>query len=163
MRDSEKTSKGGSWEWSTAKGSNLKTRKWVPEGKPAATKAAATPSAKTKVKAPATTKDPMKGYRKGDVTMTSLDKGGRGDGKLETVVRRSDAAIKRAEAKPKASTGGPARTPRPKFDVSYTRWKGMDRAERERLGLPLSDIGGELGFNRFVYGITGKDYKMRTK
>jgi hypothetical protein len=36
----------------------------------------------------------------------------------------------------------------------------MSRAERKAAGLPVSVIGGELGFKRLRTGLTGKDYKM---
>ena len=55
---------------------------------------------------------------------------------------------------------GPQRRAR---DVTYAEWKGMSRAKRKMLGLPVSIVGGELGFKRFRKGFTGKDYTMKTK
>ena len=45
--------------------------------------------------------------------------------------------------------------------VTFQMWQGMSRAERKSKGLPVSDIGGQLGFNRFKTGITGKEYDSK--
>jgi hypothetical protein len=45
--------------------------------------------------------------------------------------------------------------------VSFKEWQNMTRAERQRAGLPVSDIGGQLGFNRFMAGITGRQKTMK--
>ena len=37
--------------------------------------------------------------------------------------------------------------------VTYEEWKGMSRKERKEKGLPISVIGGELGFKRFQKGL----------
>jgi hypothetical protein len=37
--------------------------------------------------------------------------------------------------------------------ITYQQWLAMSRAERERAGLPVSDIGGQLYFNRFGVGL----------
>lgn len=37
--------------------------------------------------------------------------------------------------------------------ITYQQWLTMSRAERERAGLPVSDIGGQLYFNRFGVGL----------
>ena len=85
------------------------------------------------------------------ITQTTLpeDKksSGRGDGGREAVTRRMQAAIDRAADKA------------PK-DYTYSQWKDMTPAERRKAGLPVSVIGGELGFKRFRSGLTGKDYTM---
>lgn len=47
--------------------------------------------------------------------------------------------------------------------VSFKEWQGMTRAERKKAGLPLSDFGGQIGFNRLKTGFTGKDYTMKRK
>jgi hypothetical protein len=44
--------------------------------------------------------------------------------------------------------------------ITYEQWKGMTRTERREANLPVSAIGGELAFNRFLSGITGEDYKI---
>ena len=75
---------------------------------------------------------------------------GRGEGGREAVTRRMQAAIDRAADKA------------PK-DYTYSQWKDMTPAERRKAGLPVSVIGGELGFKRFRSGLTGKDYTMTGK
>lgn len=72
---------------------------------------------------------------------------GRGEGGREAVTRRMQAAIDRAADKA------------PK-EYTYSQWKNMTPAERRKAGLPVSVIGGELGFKRFRSGLTGKDYTM---
>lgn len=169
-RDGENYKAGVDFEWVPAKdgkgniikdgkGNPVKTRRFFKKGEKEAMKApkaapkkTEAPKAKTKAEVPVT-KDAMKGYRKGDVTSSPLPSS------IASATRKVLAETKG----PKSSTGGPARTARPKFDVSYARWKEMDRSERSRLGLPVSVIGGEMGFNRFMTGITGKDYTMKTK
>lgn len=120
-------------------------------------KSSAAPATSKKPRAKPT--DPMKGYREGDVVTTKLGSPGRGDGGKETVVRAAESALRKAAA-PKSSTGGPARVPRVR-NVTYAEWKAMSTSERAAKGLPTTVIGGELGFNRFLTGITGKDYTMK--
>ena len=55
---------------------------------------------------------------------------------------------------------GPQRRAR---DVTFAEWKGMSRAKRKMLGLPVSFLGGEIGFNRLRKGFTGKDSTRKTK
>jgi hypothetical protein len=80
-------------------------------------------------------------------TRLSNTKGGRGDGIIEMATR---ALNKPSKVKKK----------RPPSSYTYRQWKTMSRAERRKAGLPVSVIGGELGFKRFRSGFTGKDYKM---
>lgn len=184
MRDTTPTSKKGKFEWSTAKGSNFKTRKWVPEGKAEAAPAAKAKPAATTKKASTVAKDPMKGYRKGDVTTTSLDKGGRGDGKSEMVVRRADAAIKRAAAlstkvaaKSSSSNSGASATAKPAKAPVFTkktgpkasaelesRYKSMDT--NPPAGLSFSDWKSKYAGKTWKPGeaLSAYDkYKKRTK
>jgi hypothetical protein len=86
------------------------------------------------------------------ITETNLDKksSGRGSGSDEAFTRRMQGAIDRAKAKS------------PK-DYTYEQWKGMSRAERKAAGLPVSVIGGEMGFKRFRTGLTGREYTMSGK
>jgi len=69
--------------------------------------------------------------------------------------------VSRLQVRPSAS---PDRTDRritkDTSGVTYEQWKNMTRTERRERGLPVSPIGGELAFNRFLSGITGKDYKV---
>jgi hypothetical protein len=69
--------------------------------------------------------------------------------------------VSRLQVRPSAS---PDRTDRKitkdTSGVTYEQWKNMTRTERRERGLPVSPIGGELAFNRFLSGITGKDYKV---
>lgn len=37
--------------------------------------------------------------------------------------------------------------------VTYSQWRSMSRSERKRAGLPVSEIGGQLYFNRFGVGL----------
>ena len=83
-------------------------------------------------------------------TLSPAGTSGRGDGAKEVERRRTDALIDMADKAIKKS---------PKA-YSYKEWKDMSRAERKAAGLPVSVIGGELGFKRFKTGVTGKDYKM---
>lgn len=70
----------------------------------------------------------------------------------------NSAKVKEGQAKFRDRTGPQSRA----RDVTYAEWKGMSRAKRKMLGLPVSIAGGELGFKRFRKGLTGKDYTMRT-
>ena len=45
--------------------------------------------------------------------------------------------------------------------ITFKMWQGMSRAERKSNGLPVSEIGGQMGFNRFKTGITGKEYDSK--
>ena len=106
----------------------------------------------------------------------------RGDGPMSArpikrkaeAARRSSAASKTLGKDPapvansaKVSAGqakyrdraGPQRRAR---DVTFAEWKGMSRAKRKMLGLPVSFLGGEIGFNRLLKGLSGKDSTMRT-
>lgn len=68
---------------------------------------------------------------------------------MDTSVRKA-MEEQRKTAQPKTS--------RKAKEYTYAEWKKMTRAERKAAGLPVSDIGGQLEFNRFMAGITGKDY-----
>jgi len=78
-------------------------------------------------------------------------------GGKSAALRRKD--VKEGQAKYK-DRKGPQRRAR---DVTFAEWKGMSRAKRKMLGLPVSVVGGELGFKRFRKGFTGKDYTAKTK
>jgi hypothetical protein len=95
--------------------------------------------------------------------------------RLGPVIRGDGPPSKRAgdSAKAKAANSAKVRAGQAKFrdrtgpqsrarDVTYAEWKGMSRAKRKMLGLPVSVAGGELGFKRFRKGLTGKEYTMRT-
>lgn len=88
-----------------------------------------------------TKSDVTKGINTSRVTTTNLSntKGGRGDGVIEMATRALD---------------------KPPSSYTYNKWKTMSRAERKAAGLPVSVIGGELGFKRFRSGFTGKDYTI---
>ena len=45
--------------------------------------------------------------------------------------------------------------------ITFKMWQGMSRAERKSNGLPVSEIGGQMGFNRFKTGVTGKEYDSK--
>jgi len=95
--------------------------------------------------------------------------------RLGPLIRGDGPPSKRAgdSAKAKAANSAKVRAGQAKFrdrtgpqsrarDVTYAEWKGMSRAKRKMLGLPVSVAGGELGFKRFRKGLTGKEYTMRT-
>lgn len=95
--------------------------------------------------------------------------------RLGPVIRGDGPPSKRAgdSAKAKAANSAKVRAGQAKFrdrtgpqsrarNVTYAEWKGMSRAKRKMLGLPVSVAGGELGFKRFRKGLTGKEYTMRT-
>ena len=80
-------------------------------------------------------------------------------------VKKRNAEIKLAERARKDTGPNAARKkPMAKKKVStitFDMWKAMSRAERKSKGLPVSDIGGQLAFNRFKTGITGKQYDSK--
>lgn len=135
------------------------TSEATPAAKPAAR---ASGKSKATAKAPAVAKDPMKGYRAGDITMTSLDKkySGRGDGRTEATVRRTSAAIDKADATPRMSRTEKSQpiaqlppragTPPSKSKYTFAEWKAMTPAERKRKGLPQSEVGAQ--WQKFVGG-----------
>jgi len=84
------------------------------------------------------------------ITETNLDKksSGRGSGSDEAFTRRMQASIDKAKS--------------PK-EYTYAEWKGMTPAQRKAAGLPVSVIGGEVGFKRFRTGFTGREYTMSGK
>jgi len=95
--------------------------------------------------------------------------------RLGPLIRGDGPPSKRAgdSAKAKAANSAKVRAGQAKFrdrtgpqsrarNVTYAEWKGMSRAKRKMLGLPVSVAGGELGFKRFRKGLTGKEYTMRT-
>ena len=71
----------------------------------------------------------------------------------------NSAKVRAGQAKYK-DRAGPQRRAR---DVTYAEWKAMSRAKKAMLGLPVSVVGGELGFKRFRTGFTGKNYTAKTK
>jgi hypothetical protein len=77
-------------------------------------------------------------------------------------VKKRNAEIKLAE-KARKNTGPNAARKKPMAKkkvapITFEMWSGMSRAERKSNGLPVSLLGGQLGFNRFKTGITGKEY-----
>jgi hypothetical protein len=71
---------------------------------------------------------------------------------------RTGMKVPKAKPEPKESTGRTSmKVPK---GTSYEQWKSMTRTERREANLPVSAIGGELAFNRFLSGITGEDYKI---
>lgn len=80
-------------------------------------------------------------------------------------VKERNAAIKLAE-RARKDTGPNAARKKPMAKskvapITFSMWQKMSRAERKSQGLPVSDIGGQLGFNRFKTGITGKEYDSK--
>lgn len=77
-------------------------------------------------------------------------------------VKKRNAEIKLAE-RARKDTGPSSARKKPMAKnkvapITFKMWQGMSRAERKSKSLPVSDIGGQLGFNRFKTGITGKEY-----
>lgn len=80
-------------------------------------------------------------------------------------VKERNDAIKLAE-RARKNTGPNAARKKPMAKkkvgpITFSMWQKMSRAERKSNGLPVSDIGGQLGFNRFKTGITGKEYDSK--
>jgi hypothetical protein len=71
---------------------------------------------------------------------------------------RTSMKVPKAKPEPRESTGRTSMKVR--TGTTYEQWKNMTRTERRDAGLPVSPIGGEIAFNRFLSGITGKDYKV---
>lgn len=157
-RDEDTSKEGVDFKWvpmkdskgnivKDGKGGAVKTRHFFTKAEKDAMKK---PAAKAEKKAaPAKRKEEptATSVKTPKVTTTRLSdvKGGRGDG-LTEMARR---AIDRADSKPKS----------PK-DYTYSQWRQMSRSERKAAGLPVSEIGGQLEFKRFMSGITGKDYTV---
>lgn len=74
---------------------------------------------------------------------------------------RPASAIAARMQGPAAPTRAKAPKARPAADVTFDQWKAMTRTERKNAGLPVSHLGGEIGFKRFQRGFTGKDYTMK--
>ena len=90
----------------TWKGKSYSTRLAEEPAKAAKKDVAPKTSIRPRAKPP--TGDAMKGYRKGDITTTSLDNTrptGRGDGSLELIRRTAENALAKAEAKSKPQGG----------------------------------------------------------
>ena len=80
-------------------------------------------------------------------------------------VKKRNAEIKLAE-RARKNTGPNAARKKPMAKkkvgpITFQMWQGMSRAERKSKGLPVSLIGGQLAFNRFKTGITGKEYDSK--
>tara|TARA_R110002096_G_scaffold362973_1_gene556120 strand:+ start:39 stop:647 length:609 start_codon:yes stop_codon:yes gene_type:complete len=80
-------------------------------------------------------------------------------------LKKRNAEIKLAE-RARKDTGPNAARKQPMSKkkvapITFAMWDAMSRAERKSKGLPVSDIGGQLGFNRFKTGITGKEYDSK--
>ena len=80
-------------------------------------------------------------------------------------VKKRNAEIKLAERARKNTGPNAARKKRMAKNkvgpITFQMWQGMSRAERKSKGLPVSLIGGQLAFNRFKTGITGKEYDSK--
>tara|TARA_R110000824_G_C15145826_1_gene670463 strand:+ start:402 stop:1010 length:609 start_codon:yes stop_codon:yes gene_type:complete len=79
-------------------------------------------------------------------------------------VAEAKAALKAMRPDPSSKTNAARKKPMAKKKVApitFKMWQGMSRAERKSNDLPVSIIGGQLGFNRFKTGITGKEYDSK--
>lgn len=74
-----------------------------------------------------------------------------------------DGSIKRSNTPIKREAPKAGKKPDPIKDYSYKDWKEMTRSQRKAAGLPLSEIGGQFAFNRFMSGISGEDYTVGAK
>ena len=111
-------------------------------------------------------KSDVSGFTPEPVEVKSLVKGGRGDGRKETIQRRIRTISEKNKTTDKASNNSSAARKEPMArkkvgPITFQMWQGMSRAERKAQGLPVSDIGGQLGFNRFKTGITGREYDSK--
>jgi len=80
--------------------------------------------------------------------------------RAKPISKEANSAKVRAGQAKFRDRAGPQRRAR---DVTYAEWKAMSRAKKAMLGLPVSVVGGELGFKRFRTGFTGKNYTAKTK
>ena len=81
------------------------------------------------------------------------------------MAKKKNAEIKLAE-RARKDTGPSSARKKPMAKkkvepITFKMWQGMSRAERKSNGLPVSEIGGQMGFNRFKTGITGKEYDSK--
>jgi hypothetical protein len=104
-----------------------------------------------------TTKTETRGTTKESVGRTSMPVPKAKPEPRESVGRTS-MKVPKAKPEPRESTGRTSMKVR--TGTTYEQWKNMTRTERRDAGLPVSSIGGEIAFNRFLSGITGKDYKV---
>jgi ribosomal protein L13E len=181
--DEDRYKEGVDFEWRKSPNSNIKSRHFF-------TKAEKAERAKPKAEAaPKVTPKPApKAAPKAAPTARpKARQQGRGDGVAEVKQRKVDTTKATAlsgasrstqgKDKPRAMTTAPVQPKapqvrgatrktepaKPKTEVTYSEWQNMSRAERQKAGLPVSVIGGQLGFKRFRSGITGKDYTMNRK
>lgn len=187
-RDGEDAKEGVDFEWVKSPNSNAKTRRFFSKAekaerakpKAAAPKAEA-PKAKPKAKAMDTTRPKARQKGRGDGMIEATRRGVEsafGTGPKQTRVEKKPEAMTTSPTmanmapgpRLKASPGGTAKSGaarstagKVKKDVTYAEWQGMSRAQREKAGLPVSDLGGQLGFKRFMTGITGKESTMKRK
>lgn len=167
----DKYKEGVDFEWVTAKGSNFKTRKFFTRAEKEARKAkpATAPKAKPKTEERKTTpaKTPRPAPRptanRDEITMSVLPKtyqqatqesGARrsrnaASERSRRTVERVRAALDRASAEREAKDKFTRARNRP-VEYTFDQWKAMSRGERERAGLPVSEIGGQLAFDRFM-------------
>ena len=93
-------------------------------------------------------------------------------GSVSAVTAKETAEVKKRNAeiklqiKARKDTGPNAARKKPMAKkkvepITFKMWQGMSRAERKSNGLPVSEIGGQMGFNRFKTGITGKEYDSK--
>jgi hypothetical protein len=184
-RDGEEPKEGVDFKWVKAEGSNAMVRKFFSKADKEApkAKAKATPKAAPKAAAKAPADSPKPKARQQ----------GRGDGMIESVRRQVEGAfgtgpkMTRSGSKPAAPAAAPSSskrrdeagaaspaTAKPSNSrrkdeagasqmVSFKEWEAMSRAQRQKAGLPVSDVGGQIGFKRFMKGITGKDSVVKRK
>lgn len=61
------------------------------------------------------------------------------------------------EASPEALAAADRANTLAGYGVTYEDWRGMSRAQREAAGLPVSEIGGQMHFDRFKEGLGPSD------
>lgn len=173
-----KEREGIDFEWRTSKGSNVKTRHFFTAAEKKARAGASAPST-TKAKAQEAPKKPATAESKPKATSSAPSTTPRPKARPtaststsyapagKTTTKRSEEPLK-APKKAEVSSGRgrgvdevvTRRKQNPK-EYTYEEWRGMSRGERERAGLPVSELGGQLGFSRFKTGLTGKGYTMQ--
>jgi hypothetical protein len=180
-RDGEEPKEGVDFKWVKGEGTNAKVRKFFSAaekaemGKPKAS-AKAAPKAPAKAKAmetprpkarPAAPALPMMHGREDD------KKGGRmrSEGKSPVTSRQTmGPAPKPATPSRKEANLSPTPSNSRRKDeagasqmVSFKEWQNMTRAQRQKAGLPVSEIGGQDAFDRFTAGITGRQKVVKRK
>lgn len=154
---SNKAKEGVDFEWRKAKNGNYRTRHFFTKAEKEAMKSSAPKKSVRPQAKPTSSKTSTRPKARPEEMKQVSGTGG---------PRRSGKNVTAGATKQVASTGGGTRKKaksNPTPDYTYSQWREMSRSERKAAGLPVSEIGGQLEFKRFMAGITGKDYTSKGK